>query len=123
MKKAKILVVDDMRMLLEGLKLILEDEGYEVVTASTYEEGKERADQAGADLLLVDIRLGDHNGLQLVAREHAGQQRPVIVMSGHPDPVLEEEARRLGAEYVAKPIPPDDLVALVRSVLTRKTPQ
>ena len=117
MKKAKILIIDDMPELLKGFGMILEDAGYEVVTASTYEEGKQQANESHPDLLLVDIRLGEYNGLQLVAREHAGQHRPVIVMSGHPDPYLEEEARRLGAEYVAKPVAPGELLALIKKAL------
>jgi DNA-binding response OmpR family regulator len=113
----RILIVDDNAAAVSGLVELLGDAGYQVVTASTFEEGKRLADEENPDLLIVDIRLGPYNGLQLAIRQrlkHPG--RPIIITTAFPDAVLEREARHYG-EFVAKPIDPADLVQLVRHLL------
>ena len=64
------------------------------------------------DVLLVDVRLGAFNGLQLVAM--AEQHIPTIVMTGHDDPSLRATALRLGAEFFVKPIPSEVLLDAVQ---------
>jgi DNA-binding response OmpR family regulator len=115
---ATILVVDDSADMREMLASLLGGAGYTVITAETYEHAVDEADYAEPDLLLIDIRLGDHNGLQLAVRERArGHTRPVIAMSGHEDPVLIAEAKRLGAPFVLKPLDTDHLLALIAQML------
>ena len=116
--KRRILVVDDSPAITEMLAQLLSGSGFDVVTAGTYEQGKQLAGSANPDLLLVDVRLGDYNGLQLALRERIDHpHRPIIVMTGYADPVLEAEARRQGATFVEKPIEPTRLVALIRDLL------
>jgi DNA-binding NarL/FixJ family response regulator len=89
-----------------------------VLAASTLEDGVRLAEGAQPDLIMIDIRLGANNGIQLAIRErlrHPG--RPLIVMSGFADPVLVEEVRRIGAHYLDKSAPPDTLMALVTELL------
>lgn len=94
---------------------LLSGAGYEVLSAATFEEGKQLADAGNPDLMLIDIRLGDYNGLQLAVRERVNHPgRPVIVMTGHSDPVLEAEARRHGAEFVEKPLHPARLIEMIK---------
>jgi two-component system response regulator GlrR len=113
--KPKILVVDDAPSVRRMLTELLDAAGYEVLSAGTFEEGKHLADAGNPDLMLIDIRLGDYNGLQLAVRERVNHPgRPVIVMTGHSDPVLEAEARRHGAEFVEKPLHPARLIELIR---------
>lgn len=112
--KARILVVDDAPSVRRMLTELLEGSGYEVLSAGTFEEGKQMADIGNPDLMLIDIRLGDYNGLQLAVRERVNHPgRPVIVMTGHSDPVLEAEARRHGAEFVEKPLHLASLIDLI----------
>ena len=112
--KRRILVVDDADPVRRMLTELLGNAGYEVISAATFEEGKKLADSANPDLLLIDVRLGDYNGLQLAVRERVNHPgRPVIVMTGHSDPVLEAEARRQGAEFVEKPLQPTSLIELI----------
>ena len=63
------------------------------------------------DLLIANIRLDGYNGLQLVAMG----PKPIraIVMTEHPDPTLAVDAKRLGAEYVIKPVSNEQLLDLV----------
>jgi DNA-binding response OmpR family regulator len=120
--KPTILVVDDSAGIRQMLEELLKGAGYDVITAATYQEAKDEADYAEPDLLIIDIRLGDYNGLQLAVRERArAHPRPLIVMSGHDDPVLVNEAKRLGAEFFPKPIDPDHLLALIELQLSRKS--
>jgi two-component system cell cycle sensor histidine kinase/response regulator CckA len=113
--KRTILVVDDAPAVRRMLTELLIGAGYEVLSAATFEEGKQLADAGNPDLMLIDIRLGDYNGLQLAVRERVNHPgRPVIVMTGHSDPVLEAEARRHGAEFVEKPLHPSRLIDMIK---------
>lgn len=120
--KPTILVVDDSEAIRGMLTTLLVGAGYNVITAGTYEHAKDEADFAEPDLLILDIRLGDYNGLQIAVRERSRRRpRPLIVMSGHDDPVLVEEARRLGAEFVPKPIDPDHMLAVIERLLGKRS--
>src|SRR5919112_896790 len=102
--KAKILDVDDVSAIRQMMSALLGTAGYQVLTAATVEEAVKLADQSEPDLMLIDVRMGDHNGLQIAVRERArGRTVPIIVMSGHNDPVLVAEAGRLGATFLLKP--------------------
>src|SRR5919106_2738347 len=119
--KPKILVVDDDPSVRRMLTELIAGVGYEVLSAGTFEEGKHLADEGNPDLMLIDIRLGDYNGLQLAVRERVNHPgRPVIVMTGHSDPVLEAEARRHGAEFVEKPLHPSRLIDMIRRMAPSK---
>jgi DNA-binding NtrC family response regulator len=120
--KPRILVVDDVPSVRRMLSELLSGVGYEVLTAATYEEGKHFADTGNPDLILLDIRLGDFNGLQLAVRERVNHPgRPVIVMTGHSDPVLEAEARRHGADFIEKPLQPGRLIDMIRQIVPPDT--
>jgi DNA-binding NtrC family response regulator len=120
--KPTILVVDDAPAVRRMLTELLTGAGYEVMSAGTFEEGKHLADAGNPDLMLIDIRLGDYNGLQLAVRERVNHPgRPVIVMTGHSDPVLEAEARRHGAEFVEKPLHPSRLIELIERMAPTKS--
>ena len=110
-----ILIVDDHTDTRLGLAEILTHAGYRVVTAGTFQEGRRILSETRLDLLIADVRLGSFNGLQLVI---SGPARvPAIVMTGHDDAVLAAEARRVGADYVLKPVEPDILLSRVRQKL------
>lgn len=116
--KPRILVVDDTPSVRKMLAELLGAAGYDVLSAATYDEGKHLADTGDPDLSLIDIRLGEYNGLQLAVRERVNHPtRPVIVMTGHSDPVLEAEARRLGADFIEKPLHPARLIEMIRQIV------
>jgi FixJ family two-component response regulator len=106
----KILIVDDHDATRRGLQEFLANAGYVVLSASTFDEGKRLLNEQTPDLLIADVRLGDFNGLQLVA---GGPALPSIMVTGFPDPVIEAEALRLGAHYLTKPVAPSRLLALI----------
>ena len=112
----RILIVDDDEPTRVGLAMLLEDAGYETITASTVPTAIKLLSDAHPDLLLVDIRLDEYNGLHLVAVRP--EPIPAIVLTGFADPGIEADARRLGAEFLLKPISPTVLTSLVRRVLS-----
>jgi CheY-like chemotaxis protein len=112
----RILIVDDDEPTRVGLAMLLEDAGYETITASTVPTAIKLLSEAHPDLLLVDIRLDEYNGLHLVATRP--EPIPAIVLTGFADPAIEADARRLGAEFLLKPISPSVLTSLVRRVLS-----
>ena len=112
--------MDDVPEMLAMLTDLLSGAGYNVLAASTLEDGTRLADGAQPDLVLIDVRLGADNGIHLAIRErlrHPG--RPLIVMSGYADPVLEEEAKRQGAHYLNKAAPPETMLAVIAAMLAQ----
>lgn len=111
-----LLLVDDDLALLNALSRFLSENGYAVVACNTFEEAKQQIADARPDILVTDVRLGAFNGLQLalLARDVRPDVR-VVVFSGFDDPVLKEEARRIGATYLVKPVSGHTLVQELRA--------
>ena len=114
--RARVLIVDDDEVYLEGMKELLEAAGYEVLLASSFDDGKHELREHSPDLLIIDVRLGAFNGLQLIS---TGEVRiPAIVVTGFDDRVLRADAGGFGASYVVKPIAPAALLALIEKKLS-----
>ena len=78
----KILVVDDEENIGRSLKLILEREGYSVALATSIEEARARSDRP--DLYLIDVRLPDGSGIDLVRWLKSKEvTAPIVMISGH----------------------------------------
>ncbi|RPH61543.1 MAG: response regulator [Acidobacteria bacterium] len=115
-----ILVVDDDIVSLSAMLDILRDDGFRATGAATLEAALRLQAVFLFDLLIVDLRLGRANGLDLVARARREQSvLPAIVLSGSVDVTAEMESRLLGADYLVKPVAPAVLLALVRLRLNR----
>ena len=112
----RVLIVDDDEGFLMTTKQLVELDGHQALVASTYEEGRQLLRSAEPDLLVADVGLGAFNGLQLIAT--AALKIPVIVVSGLNDDVLQAEARSMGADYLVKPFPPEDLLTRIARKLS-----
>jgi DNA-binding NtrC family response regulator len=112
---AKVLIVEDDDATRDGLRRLLAGAGYAPIVAASFPEGLRLLDGEKPDLLLVDVRLGEYNGLQLVIA--AQRKVPAIVLTGHPDPVLAEDAHNEGADYLLKPVQPQRLLELMGRLL------
>lgn len=112
---AKILIVEDDAATRRGYQELLSLAGHDVIATGTYLEGRQAVVEERPDLIITDLRLDGFNGLQLLLL--SPQPIPAIIVTGFPDEVLAAEARRVGAEYVVKPVPPSTLVALVAAKL------
>jgi ActR/RegA family two-component response regulator len=113
---ASVLLVDDDVELLQVMSRFLSESGFNVVSSSTFEEAKREIAALRPDIVVTDVRLGAFNGLQLVlmARDVRPDVR-LVVFSGFDDPVLKEEARRLGARYLVKPVSGHQLLKELRN--------
>ena len=112
----KILIVDDNASTRGELVKLLADAGYEMMTAASVPEAMRLVATTPPNLLITEIRLDSYNGLHLIAM--APKPIPAIVITGYPDRAVEADARRLGAEYLAKPVSPGELYATVQRKLS-----
>jgi CheY-like chemotaxis protein len=93
----------------------LEDAGYRVIEARGFGDARRTLERQPPDLLITDVRLDGYNGLQLLVM--SPEPIPAIVFTNLPDPVLEADARALGAEYLLKPVSRATLLARVAALL------
>jgi len=111
----RILIVEDDRAVRKGLQEILRQAGYDTIAAGGFRDGRRALEREAPDLLIADLRLEGFNGLQLL---HVNPRPiPAIIVTGYPDQVLQAEARKLGAEYLVKPIEPAALLSIVARML------
>jgi two-component system response regulator AtoC len=115
----RVLVVEDERTALHALTALLVDEGYHVLKAETGEEGLGRGLREEPDLILLDIRLPDLDGLTVLERLRSGYcDAAVIVMTADASSSNAIRATQLGAfDYVSKPINDEHLLVLIRRAL------
>ena len=111
----KILVVEADSSARSALVATLSEAGYVPRGVSDAPSAFKALAEDDPDLLIANIRLDGYNGLQLVAMG----PKPIraIVMTEHPDSTLAIDAKRLGAEYVVKPVSREQLLDLVERKL------
>lgn len=118
----KILVVDDEPDMVTMLKLRLEKDGYEVVTASTGEECLKAAKDENPDLVLLDILLPGMSGLEVSKRlkkDKITKNIPIIMVTALIGKDAEAKAMERGADYfISKPFDPEELSAKIKRVLS-----
>ena len=121
MKSQRILVVDDEKSIREFLTILLQQEDYEVVTAASVAEGKERLLKDRPNLVMCDLKLPDGSGLEVL--QHARDQNlatPFIIITAHTTPQHALESMRAGAaEYLSKPFNVEDLKTILTKLLSR----
>jgi DNA-binding NtrC family response regulator len=110
-----ILLVEDRDSLRRLLARALADEGYEVAAAATGAEAIRRLGEQPFDLVLTDLKLPDHSGLEVLAASRRAQPRaPVVVLTGYGTVGAAVEAMKLGAyDFLEKPLELSDLARLV----------
>lgn len=114
MKRPTALLVEDDRSALDALAELVGDEGFEVVTAASLAEARDRLAAAIPDVLLVDLFLPDGTGTELLAELSAGHAVQCVVITGHASVDTAVETLRLGAvDYLTKPVD----VSRLRTVL------
>lgn len=118
----KILVVDDEPDLRLLVRMTLEGNGYEVEEASTAAEAVERAVTVRPALILLDIRLPDSDGFEVLRTLKSTAEladTPVVMMSAHSSPPTLQKAQLIGShDYLVKPFKQDALLELVKKHLT-----
>ena len=119
MIRPRILIVEDERTALRALKLILEDEGYAVLEAACGEDGLRIALEERPDLILLDIRLPDVDGITVLQRLRAADSHAaVIIMTAETSSANAIRATQFGAfDYLSKPLNDEHLLLLIRRAL------
>lgn len=124
--KKNILVVDDDKSILRTFTRILQKSGYEIDVAETGKEAIDKTENGHYDLALVDIRLPDMDGTELLARLKKQLQHTVkIMITGFPSLETGVKALDEGADaYLVKPVKPQELLLLLEEKLrNREEPQ
>ncbi|MGD0488425.1 MAG: sigma-54 dependent transcriptional regulator [Syntrophorhabdales bacterium] len=111
MKKGRILIIDDEQVILESLGMFLTEKGYEVRCGISMAEGLEKVDGFKPDAVILDIRLPDGDGLDLLRKlKSRNDEAAVIMITAFHDMDTTIRAIKLGAtEYITKPIDVDEL--------------
>ena len=116
---AKILIIDDEAGILNLMTKLCRQQGHETTPVQTGREGIEALDKHSPDLMIVDLLIGDMNGLEII--EYSQEKHPktqVIMVTGHGSIETAVEAMRLGAfDYLTKPFELADLQRTVELAL------
>jgi DNA-binding NtrC family response regulator len=121
--KPRILIVEDDENIRKTMKNILQQRGYETDTAKTGLEAEQKAKARFYNLALLDIKLPDMEGTQLLAKLHENTPKMVkIMVTGYPSLENAMEALNQGANaYVTKPVKPAKLLALIKEKLEEQS--
>lgn len=117
----KILICEDSPLAMKTLAIVLSREGFEPLIAPDGNEAINLLERNNFDLLVVDIHLPYHSGLELIKylRSNQGKDTPVLVLTAFSDPQIQRQAHELGISgYITKPFNPMDLVGMIRTVLS-----
>ena len=117
---SKILIIEDDYYLSKNLKLLLEQEGHEAITASGYSLARDAFEREQPDLCLVDIMLPDGNGFELCEYIRKRSSLPILIISAKDEEDSIVKGLELGADdYVTKPFKPKELLSRIRANLRR----
>lgn len=121
--KFNILVIDDEKNIREGLKIALEDEGYNVLLAEDGKAGLQMALYDDVDLVITDLRLPYISGDEILKNIVSKMPSiPVIVLTGHGTVELAVKAMQIGAyDFLTKPLELDRLFRLVKRALENRS--
>jgi DNA-binding response OmpR family regulator len=119
--RRKVLIVEDDASIALGLRMNLESEGFDVLSAEDGERGLVVAREAAPNLIILDLMLPKLNGFEVLRTLRAeGLQMPIIMLSARTGEMDKVTGLELGAEdYVAKPFSLAELLARVRAALRR----
>ncbi|OHB25692.1 MAG: Fis family transcriptional regulator [Desulfuromonadaceae bacterium GWC2_58_13] len=122
MPNPKILVVDDEAVIREGIRRILEKEGYQVEPKSSGRVALERLQEEDFDLVITDLKMPGMGGLELLKAIRILQPDvPVILITGYSTVETAVEAMKNGAfDYLAKPFTPGQISEKVQKALDQR---
>lgn len=115
----KILVIDDDDQLRKSFDKLLKEEGYNVVSAASGEEGVDVLADVKPDLVILDVRLPGMNGLDTFKTIHRIEPKlPAIIMTAFGSTETAIEATKLGAfDYILKPFEIPDMLGIISQAL------
>ena len=121
--KQRLLIVDDEKKLRELLTAYLSKEGFQITAVADGIEMDEYLATNEVDLVILDLMLPGEDGLSIGRRLHQQNKLPIIILSARSDEIDRIVGLEIGADdYLSKPFNPRELLARIRSVLRRHTP-
>ena len=117
-----LLIVEDDKSFLQRLARAMEGRGFVVTTAESVADGLLQVEKAAPAFAVVDMRLGDGNGLDVIlALKKRRPEARAIILTGYGNIATAVNAVKLGAvDYLAKPVDADDVVAALLALDNRK---
>jgi len=122
MPKSRILVIDDEAAIRDSLRMTLEYEGYEFLSAATGQEGLALAEREAPDLVLLDVKMPGMDGIEVLERlRNMNDQLPIVVISGHGTISTAVEATKKGAwDFIEKPFASERVLVSLRNALDQR---
>lgn len=122
MAKAIVMIVDDEEGIRGTLSGIFEDEGYEIITASSGEDAVRLAKETRPDIAILDIWLSGMDGIQTMRElRESDAELPVIMISGHANVELAVKATKIGAyDILEKPLSMEKVLLTVHRALEKR---
>ena len=119
----KILVVDDEKLLVKGIRFNLENEGYEVITGCDGMEAVELAGSENPDLIVLDLMMPRLDGLEACGKIREFSDVPIIMLTAKGTEYDQVMGLDYGADdYIPKPFGMMALIARIKAVLRRSAP-
>jgi DNA-binding response OmpR family regulator len=120
--KKRVIVIDDDKSILRTFTRILQKNGYEIDVAETGKEALEKSKKKTYDLALIDIRLPDMDGTDLLVKMQQTTPEAIkIMITGFPSLETGVKALDEGADaYLVKPVKPEELLALIEEKFKTK---
>ncbi len=120
--KAKILVIDDEQIVHESCNRILTEEGYEVKSAFTGQEGFKKIEEEQFDLVITDLKMPGISGMEALKKiKKDNPNIGIIMVTGYSTAETAVEAMKLGAfDYLPKPFTPDELISVINKAVEKK---
>jgi DNA-binding response OmpR family regulator len=119
-----ILVVEDESSIASFVSLYLKNAGYVVRTAPTGTEALAQAGTGESSLIILDLMLPDIDGIEVCRRIRKSSDVPILMLTARDEDVDKIIGLEVGADdYLTKPFNPRELVARVKSILRRATPE
>ena len=120
--KPRVLIIDDEDAVRSSLKMIFEYEGYETLQAANGPVGLKLAETEAPDLVFLDVRMPQIDGLEVLKRlKEKAPALPVVILSGHGTVKTAVEAVKLGAfDFIEKPPDSERILIAARNALGHK---
>ena len=117
-----LLIVEDDKSFLQHLARAMEGRGFAVTTAESVSDGLLQVEKAAPAFAVVDMRLGDGNGLDVIsAMKKRRPEARAIILTGYGNIANAVNAVKLGAvDYLSKPVDADDVAAALLTLDNRK---
>ncbi|MEY4672661.1 MAG: hypothetical protein RL148_445 [Planctomycetota bacterium] len=119
-----ILIIEDEKLIIVSTQMVLEAAGFHVESATSGEEGIQKARSSAPDLILLDIMMPGIDGwetLNRLKRDNSTADIPVIIFTAREHSRGHQKSSEMGAaEYFRKPFEPDELIELVEKHVSQR---